>query len=230
MRQTPWTKYLLAFAITAFIFGTAVVTNNYFNDKRIEQIRSIQEGISIDILSLEAQFELLQEQSCESISEESVLSSELESLAQRLSYTEERLGADNEEVVRLKRNYSLLEIKDLLLMRKVSEKCGLEPIFILYFYSNKGDCDDCARQGYVLTKLTQLYPELRIYSFDYNIDLSAVQTLIILQNIKDELPALVINNQTYHGFKSVEEVEELVPKLLELREQRSATSTEEERR
>ncbi|MDP2650098.1 MAG: hypothetical protein Q8P16_00865, partial [bacterium] len=102
MRQTPWTKYLLAFAITAFIFGTAVVANNYFNDKRIEQIRSIQEGISIDILSLETQFELLQEQACENISEDSVLSSELESLAEKLSYTEERLGANNEEVVRLK--------------------------------------------------------------------------------------------------------------------------------
>ena len=47
-RQTPWIKYILAFLITAFIFTTAVVANNFFNEKRIEQIRSIEEGISID--------------------------------------------------------------------------------------------------------------------------------------------------------------------------------------
>ena len=116
----PWTKYLLAFLITAFIFATASIANNFFNTKRIAEIRSIEESISIDILSLETQFDLLQEQSCKNISEDSVLSRELDTLARKLSYAEAQLGADNEEVLRLKRHYSLLEIKDLLLMQKVS--------------------------------------------------------------------------------------------------------------
>ena len=226
MRNIPWSKYLLAFFITALIFGTAITANNFFNDRRIEQIRSIQERISIDILSLETQFELLQEQSCKDISEDSVLSRELDSLAQKLSYTEGRLGADNPEVIRLKRHYSLLEIKDLLLMRKVSQKCNLEPIFLLYFYSNEeGECPDCTRQGYVLTELAKRYPKLRIYSFDYNLDLSAVETLIALQNISGELPAIVINDVPYNGFQSVEEIEEIAPELLEFATS-TATSTD----
>jgi len=216
MRKLPITKYLLAFIITAIIFSTAVVANNFFNTKRIEQIRSIEESISIDILSLETQFDLLQEQSCKNISENPILSRELDSLARKLSFAEAQLGADNEEVLRLKRHYSLLEIKDLLLMKKVSEKCALEPIFLLYFYSNaEGTCNDCKRQGYVLTELSRKYPQLRVYSFDYNLDLSAVETLIALENIPSELPAMVINDGLYSGFKSVEDIQEILPELEE---------------
>ncbi|QSH39409.1 hypothetical protein JXR01_00125 [Candidatus Kaiserbacteria bacterium] len=219
----PWTKYLLAFLITAFIFATAIIANNFFNTKRIAEIRSIEEGISIDILSLETQFDLLQEQSCKNISEDSVLSRELDTLARKLSFAEAQLGADNEEVLRLKRHYSLLEIKDLLLMQKVSEKCALEPIFLLYFYSNeKGTCTDCKRQGYVLTELSKEYPQLRIYSFDYNLDLSAVETLVSLQNVSSDLPALVINDSLYTGFQSVEDIQAILPALV-----KTATSTPE---
>lgn len=226
MRNTPWLKYILAFVITALIFVTAVIANNFFNEKRIEQLRSIEEGISIDILSLETQFELLQEQSCENISEDSVLSRELDTLASKLSFAESQLGVDNPEVLRLKRHYSLLEIKDLLLMQKVSEKCSLEPIFILYFYSNeKGACSDCTRQGYVLTELAREYPQLRIYSFDYNLDLSALETLISIQNIPDELPVLVINDELYSGFQSVEDIETSLPELAEMASS-TATSTD----
>ncbi|MAZ67557.1 hypothetical protein CL652_02170 [bacterium] len=221
MRTTPVTKYLLAFVITALIFATAIIANNFFNAKRIEQIRSIEEGISIDILSLETQFDLLQGLSCKNISEDSVLSRELDTLASKLSFAEAQLGAENEEVRRLKRHYSLLEIKDLLLMQKVSEKCDLEPIFLLYFYSNeKGECPDCERQGYVLTELAKQYPQLRIYSFDYNLDLSALKTLISVREIPDELPALVVNETPYSGFKSINDIEDILPELAD-----TATST-----
>jgi len=224
MRKLNWTKYILAFVITALVFSTAVVANNFFNAKRIEQIRSLEEGISIDILSLETQFELLQEQSCKNISEDSVLSRELDTLANKLSFAEAQLGADNAEVLRLKSHYSLLEIKDLLLMQKVSEKCNLEPIFLLYFYSNKkGECADCKRQGYVLTELSKQYPQLRVYSFDYNLDLSAVETLISLKNISGDLPAMVINDELYSGFQTLEDIKEILPELEEM-----ATSTKTE--
>lgn len=225
MRKISFTKYFLAFVITALIFATAVIANNFFNTKRIEQLRSLEESISIDILSLETQFELLQEQSCKNISEDSVLSRELDTLARKLSFAEAQLGTDNPEVLRLKRHYSLLEIKDLLLMQKVSEKCGLEPIFLLYFYSNEtGGCPECTRQGYVLTELAKQYPQLRIYSFDYHLDLSAVETLISLKEIPDELPAIVVDDTPYSGFKSMEDIEEIIPQLEKIRAE-NATST-----
>ena len=47
-----------------------------------------------------------------------MLSQELNSLAEKLSYTEGQFGSDNIEVVRLKQYYSLLQIKDYLLSKK----------------------------------------------------------------------------------------------------------------
>lgn len=215
-------RYIVAFLITAAVFGTALAVSTMLNNARLDQIRAIQENIATDILSLETQFDLLTELSCRDIRENSVLSETLADVSRRVAYTEEKLGADNEEVLRLKRQYTLLQIKDLLLMKKVSQKCGLEPVFILYFYSNKNDCPDCERQGYVLTDLAENYPKLRIYSFDYHLDLPALRTLLTINDLNGSLPALVINERPYYGFKSVEETKKLIPHIEAL----AATSTE----
>lgn len=215
-------RYVVAFLISAGIFITALLVSMLINDARLESIRVIEENIATDTLSLETQFDLLSELSCADIRENSVLSREVSTLSRRLSYEEGRLGAENEEVVRLKRQYSLLLIKDILLMKKISQKCSLQPVFVLYFYSNSDDCPDCERQGYVLTALGEAYPKLRVYSFDYHLDLPALQTLATIYDLSGELPALVVNEKAYYGFKTVEELEEIIPHIETLQE---ATST-----
>ncbi|MDP4020622.1 MAG: hypothetical protein Q8P58_01070, partial [Candidatus Adlerbacteria bacterium] len=172
----------------------------------------------------ETQFELLGNLDCELLGEHPVLSEELSNLAERLSYTENSLGDKNEQVIQLKKQYSLLQIKDYLLMQEISRKCGSKPVFVLYFYSNEGDCTDCSRAGEVLTYLRGEYPGLRVYSFDYHLELGALETLIALRKVQaDELPAFIINNRApVYGFKNVEEMEVLIPELKTL-----ATSTPE---
>ncbi len=224
-RNVRWGNYIVAFLITALIFATALYTSSYFNDQRLENIRAMQDTISTDILSLETQFDLLQERSCEDISENTVLSSELRTLANQLSYMEARGSRTQDEVLRLKRLYSLLQIKDYLLMKKIAAKCNLKPVFMLYFYSNKGDCDNCAKQGYVLTALAESYPQLRIYSFDYNLDVSALQTLISIVNVRGQLPALIINGKPYYGFQSVEDINKILPQLATLTKATSTATT-----
>jgi hypothetical protein len=214
----------VAFVITALIFATAFYASTYFNSRRAAEIRSAQDNISIDILSLETQFQLLAEHSCRDISENSVLSKEIRPVGERLSYLESQSNVDQEELLSLKRYYSLLQIKDLLLMQQVAEKCGLEPVFILYFYSNEGDCKDCEEQGYVLTSLSQTYPQLRIYSFDYNLDLAALQTLKDIEDIKNELPALIVNDVTHYGFKKIGDIEKILPELATLKKNATSTS------
>ncbi|OGC87317.1 hypothetical protein A3D70_01050 [Candidatus Adlerbacteria bacterium RIFCSPHIGHO2_02_FULL_54_18] len=219
-------KYLLAFVITAAIFATAFYIAGRLDARRIADIRVAQEQVSVDILSLETQFDLLGSLDCLTLSDNPVLSEELNSLANRLSIAEQNLGNDNAEVVLLKKKYSLLEIKDYLLMREISQKCTkFKPIYILYFYSNNGDCPDCRRMGDVLTYLRQTYPGLRVYSFDYRLDLSALNTLITLRKIDNEkgLPAFAVNNgRPIYGFKNLQEMETLIPELKTL-----ATSTTE---
>jgi hypothetical protein len=224
-RTARWGSYLVAFLITGLIFATALYASNYFNNRRIADIQATQDNISIDILSLETQFDLLAEHSCSDISENSVLSNEIQPLASRLSYLEGQSSVNQDELGRLKRYYSLLQIKDFLLMQQVAKKCQLKPVFILYFYSNEGDCTDCQEQGYVLTGLSEKYPTLRIYSFDYNIGLAALQTLIDIHDVQNEMPALVINNKAYYGLHTISEIEKAVPQIAKLPTASSSAAT-----
>ena len=211
----PWQKYLLAFVITAAIFATAFYVASSLDTRRLADIRATQEAISIDILSLETQFALLGSLDCDIIADNPVLSKELNELAGRLSVAEENLGSDNPQVMSLKKQYSLLQIKDYLLMRQIGQKCSsFKPVSVLYFYSNQGDCADCRRMGEVLTYLRSQYPDLRVYSFDYHLELSALETLIKLRRIQGQLPALVIGNRApLYGFKNLEEMQTLLPEL-----------------
>ena len=211
MHHLDTKKYLYVLAITSLIFFTAIYLSNYFNEKKLREVKSIGDKIAIDILSSETQFALLQESSCKDVSS-SVLSEEINNLAPKLSYTEEQFGSGNDEVLRLKRYYSLLQIKDYLLNKRIAEKCGIETYFIIYIYSNAGDCPDCTEEGYALTYLREKYPDLRVYSFDYNLDLSAVKTLLSIFKIEDKLPAIVLGEKTYYGFKDKSALEALLPK------------------
>lgn len=219
-----WKKYAYTFLITAVIFATAILASNYFSQKRINEIKDIESSISIDISASETQFSLLSELPCREISS-SLLSKELATLGDKLSYTEENRGSDNSEVINLKKYYSILQIKDILLLQKIKDRCGSSransELSVMYFYSNKGDCPDCQKEGFVLTQLRQDYPELRVYSFDYNLDLSALQTLINIYNVKKELPALLINDKVYYGFKSIDDIKNIIPALREIDKQKA---------
>lgn len=207
-----WKKYVIVLFITSTIFITGLWLSNYFNTKKIDQLKNIESKISLDLMSSETQFNLLQELSCKDIST-TVLSSELNSLADKITYSENNIGIENTDVISLKKYYSLLEIKDYLLMKKITDRCGEEKsIFILYFYKND-NCDDCTKQGYVLTSLREKYPNLRVYSFDYNLDLSAIKAMISIYKVPDSLPAIVINGKVYSGLQSVEEIEKTFPEL-----------------
>ncbi len=220
-----WKKYIFVLLITVAIFATSLYASNYFNNRRINELRDIEDKISTDILSLETQFDLLEEVSCEDFKDTPVLTPELNALAARLNYTEDQLGSNNDEVVRLKRIYSLLLIKDSLLSKRIAIECKTNPVSIMYFYSNKGDCEECKKQGYVLTELQQRYPSLRIYAFDYNLDLSALRTLRSVYKVEANLPALVINNKVYYGYKNQDDIERIVPDILTLASSSTATST-----
>ena len=210
--------------ITAAIFVTAFYIATMFDARRVADIRTTQEAVSINILSLETQFDLMGSLSCSTLSDNPVLSEELNTLASRLSIAEENLGQNNAEVISLKKQYSLLEIKDYLLMQQISEKCSkFKPVYILYFYSNSGDCPDCGKMGDVFTYLRQTYPGLRVYSFDYHLDLSVLRTLVTLRKIQADkgLPAFAVNNKApVYGFKTLQEMQKLIPELKTL-----ATST-----
>lgn len=231
-KKIDWKKYAVTFVLTCLIFGAVLYINDVLGQKRVQDVKSIQDQISLDLLSSETQFNLLTETPCKNVNE-SILSPELDSLSSKLSYMEANdSGAPNSELVYLKKYYSLLEIKDFLLVEQINEKCkgigsntstattpeaiasSTNPVPILYFYGNKSDCPNCDSTSDVLTYLRQQYPELRIYSFDSTLNLSAINSLKSVYNISaDRLPAIVVNGDTYYGFKSIDEMKDIIPLL-----------------
>lgn len=211
-----WKKYIIVLLITLGLFSTASYLSNYFNNKKIDQLKTIQDKIAIDILSSETQFSLLSELSCKNISD-AVFSRELGELGQKLEWSENNLGG-TEEVKYLKKYYSLLQIKDYLLAKKISARCGVKSAFILYFYTTAENCSLCREESLVLSRLREEYPELRVYSFDYSTDLSAVEAMIQIYKIKDtELPALVVDDDVLTGFHGVGELSSLVEESFKLK-------------
>lgn len=219
-----WKKYLIVFLITVGLFLTAIYLSNYFGNRKINELKSIQDKIAIDILSSETQFSLLSELSCKNISD-TVFSSELGELGSKLEWGQENLG-DTTEVNYLKKYYSLLQIKDYLLTKKISERCKVKSAFILYFYTTAEKCRECEREGLVLSSLRDKYPELRVYSFDYSTDLSAVKAMLQIYKIKDtELPAVVLDDEVLTGFHSIDELESKVQTSFKLQEVKPETTT-----
>ncbi|MFA5744869.1 MAG: hypothetical protein WC887_01510 [Candidatus Paceibacterota bacterium] len=203
---------LIALGITAVIAGTVMYTVSYLNRARITELSAIENQLSIDTLSLETQFSLLESAPCDSVASSTTLTSELADLGDRLAYTENQLGKNDTRVIQLKRQYSLLEIRDYLITKKLAAACGTKPVTVLYFYSNTGDCNDCDRAGYALSYLHNTYPALRVYSFDYNLDLGALKTFITVNKVQGDLPAFVVNGKHLYGFTSLEDLEKIFPK------------------
>ncbi len=209
--KTDWKKYLIAFLITVIIFATAILFSNYLNNKRMDNVRSIGDKIATDIMSSETQYSLLAESSCDDIGK-STLYDELNNLGQKLTFQENSLSANNSDLIQLKNYYSLLQIKDYLLVKKIAEKCQRKNVSILYFY--KKACTKCDEQGYVLTYLREKYPELRVYSFDLDLNISALQTLASMYKIKNQFPAVVIAGKTYTGLMDKDKITAVLPNWL----------------
>jgi hypothetical protein len=219
--KIDYSRYVISLIITIAIFTTAFYFSYFFSQKKVDNIKSIQDSIAIDVMSTETEF-LLKEVSCSNEGASGVVQ-KLNELGDKLTYTENKLGSDNEQVQYLKKYYSLLQIKDYLLGKKIGDKCGQskKPIYMIYFYSNvDGVCNDCAKQSAVLYNLRDIYPELRVYTFDYDLDLAPLDTVKKIYKTKAEFPLLVVEDKTYYGLKSVEELKALLPDTL-----KEATST-----
>lgn len=206
---------LLALAITVAIIGTIVAAINHLDRQRIAELDAIQSQLATDTLSVETQFALLENAPCADLTAGTDLTSEVSSLGDRLGIAESRLGSDNPEVLRLKKQYTLLQIRDYILTQRIADTCDIEPVTALYFYSNEaGSCESCDRASYALSYLRQTYPQLRVYTFDYNLDLGALKTLIAVEKVEERFPAFVIEGKRSYGFADVETFQELFPEDL----------------
>jgi len=221
-------KYILVLLFTLLVFSSGFFLNNQFNKKRITELGSLQQNLRIDILSLETQFSILTQAPCANLNE-STLTKELYTISQKLTSVANSLGPEHDDYIQLKKYYSILEIKHWLLLEKASKECDLPLTFVIYFYTDKETCPQCEDQGYILTHFRKKYPFLRVYSFDFGLDLAALQTLKSIYSLNEdkELPIIVINNEVNYGYKNKQELEKALEEFVDLATlEQEATSTE----
>lgn len=210
-------KYILVFIITLSVFAIIFLFSDFLYNKRITEVKGMEDSISRNILESEIRYALLADTSCDIDAGLSpVFIDEINNLTKQLAYMENQRGTTDAEVISLKKYYSLLQIKDYLLLREHARQCGNKPLSIIYFYSNAGNCDDCKKMGYVLTSMREDYDQLHVYAFDYNLGLSVIETLKSIYKLEDQFPVLIINRKPYYGFKTREDIEVLIPELAEL--------------
>jgi len=172
---------------------------------KLNKFSDYEQDLKVNLMASEIEDRLLQELGCNATGQEQLTQS-LYDLSAKLGYLENQLGWDNPQVWRMKKYYSLLELRHWIYLNQVNEKCGLNYTTILYFYSNKGDCPKCESQEFVLNHLKKKNNNTFIYSFDINMDNAAINTIKQIYAI-NTTPTLVINKNTFSGFMSLKEVE-----------------------
>lgn len=207
-REIPYSKFIAAFLMTVIIFMIIFMTNSYLNEAKLNQITNMYNEIRIDSLNAEVQYQILSENPCLALNFEP-MTNELFDLGSKLTDMEDSLGKSNKQVLDLKKYYSILEVSQWLFVKKASMQCHKTVTPILFFYSNAGDCDDCDSQGFVLDYLRKSKQGVYVYSFDVNLDASAIQALKANYNITS-VPALVIGEKPYFGYKDSDKLLELV--------------------
>lgn len=222
MNKTNYRRYILALVISLVIFLTGFLASNTLTNKKLESLKNVEDNISLSILSSETEYDILKEVSCTNFTNQTALTKEIGQLADNLSLLEANNEKD-ERILSAKKRYSLLLIKDYLLSKRLTENCGTKPAFVIYFYGNADVCPECVKTGYALSSLRQDYEKLRVYSFDYNLDLPIIKTFASLYGVReDQLPAVVIDKKMYVGLNTKESIDKLLPKEVK---EKSATST-----
>lgn len=233
-KQITFQKYILAGLIALMFFALGFFVSGYINDRRFLEIDRVRKDFQIQILDMESQLTHFEEVLCVDIGDD-ILTHELHIIGEKLEFMAGNLGREHPEVLHLKKYYSLLQVRHYRFSQQLCERCDLGLVHLLYFFGDEEICPDCQKQGVILSYLRTRHPKLRIYSFDYELELLALaairpsrpdltpdpdpasgldpdlkQELVI----EHQLPVMVIEGQVFWGFRGLEEMEELLaPKL-----------------
>lgn len=204
-REVSKIKYFIVFIITTLVFLVGIWVGQLIADMRFGKIDEAQTDLRTQTATLETQYLLITQNPC-ILLESDKLGEELYQMGTKLSHMEQSYGKNSKDVKNLKEYYSLLELRHWLFLEQIKTKCRENNFTtILFFYSNLDDCGDCDEQGYVLTYLKEKYPELKIYSFDINIDNPALEWVKDLYDI-EKVPTLIINGKKYTGLMDEDKV------------------------
>ncbi len=219
-RKISKDKYVLAGVITFLIFSLGLTMGFIIEDHRYNLVEEINQEQEVNYLSLQMQYLYLDAFSdydnCPMLSttlKESVKDLS-DSLSDVVSYEEENDISSQRKLNTLRR-YTLDNLRYWLLAKESKEKCDLNIVPIIYFYS--ADCPSCPNQGTVLTYYKKVFEE-KVLVFPINLDIQDDEPMIEIIRSQFEIskyPTLVIDNKKYEGVVGKEQLKEIICETLD---------------
>lgn len=217
VRRISKDKYLLAGVLTFLIFSLGLTMGVIIDNARLKSLEYEAKEQEIDFASLQFQYLYLtsidnEGESCP------VLQTALDKSVAELGRTLDQFIEYKKESKLNKKGYTIIGRKYLLdnlqywfFARKSKQKCDIDLVNILYFYSDE-KCQICSDQGVLLTLFKKIYGE-RLLVFPINVDLEEDEPLITIMksryNVKS-YPTLVIEDHKYTGMREKQELAELI--------------------
>jgi len=197
-------NYIISILLTSFVFLIGIIIGSNIS---LYQIEEIQKGLQEDFLDTQ------------SLELELIIAGGNQSIC---TYIEYRLPEIVKKKADLGRKFDVVSIEEQKILYKQyiislarywifnniqEEQCGIRNPTVLFFFTN----DELSReQGKALDYLVFLSNEtLNVLAFNTKINEPLINLIVDRYNIT-EAPSVVVNNTRYEGFKSTQEITEIL--------------------
>ncbi len=214
-RKISTDKYIIAGIITFLIFSLGLMLGLVLEDKRYNLVEEINQGQEVKSLSLQLQYLYLTTFSsydnCPTLSTtlKEAITDLSNSLSDVVAYEEENKASTQRKII-IQRRYILDNIRYWLLARESKQRCNLDIVPILYFYTE--DCGSCPLQGTILTYFKSTFGD-KLLVFPLNLDLRDEEPMIeiiISQFNVTKYPTLIVDNKKYEGVISQDKLQPII--------------------
>ena len=229
MRPFQKRRYLMAFLLTAALFGLGFFFGFLIDLQRIDYFSSVNENQKMSLRSMQLQYELMDylasEGQCDvlrKVFDTSAL--ELDKNRVRIERYTQQSKIKKEEFEMTRREYVLSQIHFWRVSKKLKEHCPEQSDFItiLYFFSDDKTCPECGRQEVILSYYKeQLKQNLLVFALDEKFDDKEPLISLLKQAYYiEEYPYLVIEEEKYSGLIREDELKSILCRLYNHKETR----------
>lgn len=210
------TRYVVAGVITFVIFILGVLLGLVVENLRVDYITQREYRQRIDYESLQLQYmymsRLKDAKDCTGLSETlGLYSKNLESIRLRIEEYEKDSLIKRSDFSRLKREYTIAQLRYWLLHEEIDSICELDSTTIIYFYTDEEICPDCSSQAFILTYLKKMFgSKLLNFAIDEGFEQEPMINVLKSNYNITEYPSLIVNNKLYSGLTSRDDLLKII--------------------
>jgi len=209
-RKVNWMRIALAALIATFLFTFGLLLGYITKGIISTNSVSLEESVRNDIINLETLYLLEGTFPCNSEILD-ITSQKLDSLGELITVLEVKKGKHSKDVLELKKLYTVLETRHFLLTNTRKENCGEDYDIFLYFYSNRQECKgEVEKSSFVLTYTRNKYDQVRVYSFDIDLNSEIISALKAEYSIQGCSGVVLNNNPLNFKIENADQIEPLL--------------------